>query len=262
MKAFFFGKKLNIAFSFLAVIAMWGAWLIAYYTVRNDYIVPSFTDTVVAIGKNFADGGFWAAFGGALLRTLYSWAVAFAASLLALCLGALSEKFRRFLAPLVSALRTLPTMAVTLMLLIWTSPRVAPTVVAFMMIFPLSYTQLYASFCAIDEKLLQMARIYKIGGADRLTKIYIPLLMPGIFAETGANISLTLKVMVSAEVLAGTFGSVGGLMYTASMYSRMDQMFALTIVMLAAGGLLEFAFGQLSRITDRWVLGRGQGRRA
>ena len=87
--------------------------------------------------------------------------------------------------------------------------------------------------------------------------------MPGIFAQTGANISLTLKVMISAEVLAGTFGSVGGLMYTASMYSRMDELFAVTILMLVVGGLLEFGLGQLTRITDVWSKGRQrQGRRA
>ena len=46
MKALLSAKKLNIAFSFLAVLAMWAGWLIAYYTVRNDYIIPSFGDTM------------------------------------------------------------------------------------------------------------------------------------------------------------------------------------------------------------------------
>ena len=261
MKAQFGGKKLNIAFSFLAVIVMWAGWLIAYYTVRNDYVIPSFADTVAGIGKNLIDGQFWRAFGATLLRTLYSWAVAFALSLVCLSLSALSDKFRRFLAPFVSVLRTLPTMAITLMLLIWTSPKIAPTVVAFLMIFPLSYTQLCASFGGIDKKIIEMAEVYKVSRRDKLCKIYIPLMLPDIFAQTGANISLTLKVMISAEVLAGTFGSVGGLMYTASMYSRMDELFALTILMLVFGGLIEYALGNLTRITDVWVKGRGKTRK-
>lgn len=261
MKELISGKKLNIAFSVLAVLVMWAAWLIGYYTVRNDYVIPSFIDTVKGIGRNLADGQFWAAFGNTLLRTLYSWAVAFAASLICLSLSALSDKFRRFIAPFVSVLRTLPTMAITLMLLIWTSPKVAPTFVAFLMIFPLSYTQLCASFSGIDRKLIEMADVYRVGRWDKLRKIYIPLMLPGIFAQTGANISLTLKVMISAEVLAGTFGSVGGLMYTASMYSRMDELFAVTILMLAAGGLIEFALGNLTRITDVWTKGRRKNKR-
>lgn len=106
-----------------------------------------------------------------------------------------------------------------------------------------------------------MAEVYKVGWRDKLCKIYIPLMLPDIFAQTGANISLTLKVMISAEVLAGTFGSVGGLMYTASMYSRMDELFALTILMLVFGGLIEYALGNLTRITDVWVKGREKARK-
>ena len=49
-------------------------------------------------------------------------------------------------------------------------------------------------------------------------------------------------------------------MYTASMYSRMDQMFALTILMLVAGGIIEFAFGKLRLVTDRWSGGKKGGR--
>ena len=242
---------------------MWAGWLIAYRTVRNDYIIPSFADTMAGIGRNLIDADFWRAFGNTMLRTLYSWLIAFAVSVFCMSLSALSDKFRRFIAPFVSVLRTLPTMAITLMLLIWSSPKVAPTYVAFLMIFPLSYAQLSASFGSIDKKLIEMAEVYRVGRWDKLRKIYIPLLLPGIFAQTGANISLTLKVMISAEVLAGTFGSVGGLMYTASMYSRMDELFAVTILMLVVGGLLEFGLGQLTRITDVWSKGRQrQGRRA
>ncbi len=38
-------------------------------------------------------------------------------------------------------------------------------------------------------------------------------------------------------------------------------MFALTLVVLITGGILEFALGNLTRITDRWTRGR-QGKEA
>lgn len=34
--------KRNALFSLLAIVALWLAWLIAYYIVRNDYVLPSF----------------------------------------------------------------------------------------------------------------------------------------------------------------------------------------------------------------------------
>ena len=153
-------------------------------------------------------------------------------------------------------------MAITLMLLIWTTPRTAPLIVAFLMLFPLTYAQLMAAYRGIDPKLFEMARVYRIGRRDVLFRICVPQMLPSVFAQAGANLSLSLKVMISAEVLASTFRSIGGMMQDASVYLQIADMFALTIVMLAAGGLLEFALGNLSRITDRWTAGRNaKGRR-
>ena len=261
MNKIVYGRKLNILFSVAAVLVMWGAWLIAYYTVRNDYVIPAFSDTMAAIGRNFVDGEFWRAFGNTLLRTFYSWLVAFAASLLCLSLGALSDKFRRFIAPFISVLRTVPTMAITLMLLVWTSPRTAPVIVTFLMLFPISYAQLTAAYRSVDPKLIEMAEVYRVPARERILRIYIPQMLPSLFSQAGPNLSLSVKVAVSAEVLAFTFQSVGGILQQASVYNDMPQLFAVTILMLITGGILEFALGNLTRITDRWTRGR-QGKEA
>ena len=67
--------------------------------------------------------------------------------------------------------------------------------------------------------------------------------------------------MLFRSVLAFTFQSVGGILQQASVYNDMPQLFAVTILMLITGGILEFALGNLTRITDRWTRGR-QGKEA
>ena len=124
-------------------------------------------------------------------------------------------------------------------------------------LFPLTYAQLMAAYRGIDPKLFEMARVYRVAKKDVLFRICVPQMLPSVFAQAGANLSLAVKVMVSAEVLAGTFLSIGGMMQDAAVYLQIADMFALTIVMLAVGGLLEFALGNLNRITDRWSKGRG-----
>ena len=85
-------------------------------------------------------------------------------------------------------------------------------------------------------------------------------MLPSLFAQAGPNLSLALKVAVSAEVLAFTYVSVGGMMTEANSYLQIPRLFALTIAVLLLGGLLEFALGNLTRITDRWKKGR-EGRK-
>ncbi len=251
-------KKLNIAFSLLAVLAMVAAWIAVYYTVRNDYVIPSFTDTLREMGAQLASADFWVAFGNTLGRSAGAWLLAFALAAVFAALSALAEPFRRFFAPVVGVLRTVPTMAITLMLLVWTTPRIAPIIVAFLMIFPLTYAQMLAAYGGIDPKLIEMARVYRIPKREQVLRIVLPLMLPQVLAQAGANLSLTLKVMVSAEVLASTFRSVGGLLHEAAAYAQMAQMFAVVILMLLVGGILEFALGFLGRIGDRWTRGRSK----
>ena len=248
-------KTKNAVISAFAVLCMWAVWVAAYLIVNNEYVVPSFTDTAAAIWALLCSGRFWASFGMTALRVLLAWLASFALAAVCAALSAASGGFRRFVAPIVGVLRALPTMAFTLMLLIWTSPRVAPVIVALMMLFPLTYSQMTAAYSAVDGGLIEMAKVYGVSKKDRVMKIYLPQTLPPVLAQAGADFSLALKVMVSAEVIAGTYTSLGGMINEASMYLMVAEMFALTIAVLVFGGVCECALGKLTKITDRWNKG-------
>lgn len=252
LAAHFRKYRWNYLFSVLAVAVMWGVWVAAYFAVGNEYVVPSFTETMRELGALFASGTFWESFGGTLWRTVAGWLLAFAFAVLFAAAGVASKKFRSFFAPFVSVFRTLPTMAITLMLLIWSTPLVAPVIVTFLMLFPVTYAQLMAAYGEIDPQLFEMARVYGVPRREVLCKIAVPRMLPAVFSQAGPNLSLSLKVTISAEVLVSTFRSLGGMMHEAANYLQVAEMFALTILALLVGGLFEFALHFLTRITARW----------
>lgn len=252
LAAHFRKYRWNYLFSVLAVAVMWGVWVAAYFAVGNEYVVPSFTETMRELGALFASGTFWESFGGTLWRTVAGWLLAFAFAVLFAAAGVASKKFRSFFAPFVSVFRTLPTMAITLMLLIWSTPLVAPVIVTFLMLFPVTYAQLMAAYGEIDPQLFEMARVYGVPRREVLCKIAVPGMLPAVFSQAGPNLSLSLKVTISAEVLVSTFRSLGGMMHEAANYLQVAEMFALTILALLVGGLFEFALHFLTRITARW----------
>ena len=69
-----------------------------------------------------------------------------------------------------------------------------------------------AAYGGIDEKLFEMARVYGVPKGEVLLKIAVPGMLPSVFSQAGANLSLALKVTVSAEVLVSTFRSLAGKM--------------------------------------------------
>lgn len=235
-------KQLNIVFSISAVLFLILVWVIVYYSVKNDYIVPSLKDTAVSFFSCFTEKNFWISFGFTLLRTIIAVAVSFTLAAAFAVLSVLCKPVQYFLNPVIGIIRTLPTLAVMLILLVWTTPNVAPVTVAVLVLFPLTYSQLSAAADGVGGDVLQMCAVYNVGRRDKIFKIFLPLVLPEVVAQTGANFSLGLKVTVSAEVLAHTFKSLGTLMQNAQLYVDMPRLAALTLFAVLCGLGVECAF--------------------
>lgn len=244
--------KKNLLFSLLAVIAMWLAWIIAYFIVRNDYLLASFGDTVAALGRLLADAAFWRAFSDTLLRTFCAFLLAFALALLLAIAASVSDMVRAFIAPIVSVLRTVPTMAVILVLLLWTSHAVAPIVVSLLVLLPALYAAMLASFDETRAEYGQMAKAFRVPWARRVFKLYLPLSAPAVLAQCGSVLSMGLKITVSGEVLAQTFRSLGGMMQDAQLSLDIPVLFALTLLTVLVGFLLELLCLGFSKLLVRW----------
>ncbi len=242
----------NIVMSVAAIVAMWLVWVIVYRVVGNDYIVPSFTDSVKSFGGLFVSSSFWTAFGMTCLRMILAFLISFALAALLCMLASAVKAAEAFLKPVMIFFRTLPTLAIILVVLIWTNATIAPVIVTVLVLFPAIYAQMMASVGDIDPGLLQMADVYHIKKSTRISKIYLPLVAPNILSQCGANISLGLKVTVSAEVMANTLRSIGGMMQNARLYVDMPKLAALTLITVIVGIIIEVAFSFTKLIWRRW----------
>lgn len=254
IKNFFKERKFNIIGSVVAVLLMWLVWIIAYYSVGNKLIVPSFPETAVCFFKNFASTEFWIGLSGSLLRTLLAFLISLIGAVVCAAFASLSKIFKAILKPVMTFIRVLPTLAVSLIILKLTmgDRSVSPAIVTVLVLFPAVYAQIIAAIEGIDSGLIEMAEIYKISKRDRLFKIYLPLVAPNALSQTGANISLGLKVTISAEVLVNTAKGLGGMMQQSSLAAEIANLAALTLAAVVAGLLLDIAFSQLKRVTRKW----------
>lgn len=146
-------------------------------------------------------------------------------------------------------------MAVILIILLWTSPKTAPVIVGGLVTFPMIYAQMSSAFDRTETELGTVIKVYQIKPHNAIFKIYLPNILADSLTEAGAGFSLTLKIIVSAEVMANTYKSLGGMMQQAKSYLEIPELFALTIITVLVGALFEFAFNRLSRVTKRWNKG-------
>lgn len=244
--------KKRLLFSAVALIAVWLIWLIACRIIANGYILPSFTETLASLFRTLGEGAFWRALGNTLWRTLLAFLVSIVLGVGLALIARLFDGVRYFLAPVVSILRTLPTMAVILILLIWTTPATAPVIVSGLVLFPAAYAAALASMDEVHASYGTLARAYGVSKGKQALKMYLPLSAPAVLGQAGSILSMGLKITVSGEVLSSTARSLGGMMQEAKLFLEMPRLLALTLIAVLLGFLLEGLCALLAKYCVRW----------
>ena len=237
----------------VAIVFLLAVWWIAYHSVGNDLLIPPPSDSVQEIGALLTKVLFWQALGGTLLRALFAFVISFLLAVIFAVIAYLLPWFERFFAPIVSVLRSMPILAVLLILLSFLDAGQAPIAVAFLSLFPMLYVGVLAALSGVDSHLIEISRVYGTPVWRRVTALYLPLASTYILKESGAALSFSLKLVVSAEVLSFTVKSLGGMMQDAKLYAEIPQLFALVGVTFIVGLILETAVGVLASLAERKV---------
>ncbi len=229
-------------------------WGIAYLSIGNELIVPSFMQSLKEFGKLVRGATFWQGVLYSCLRAGLAFVISFA---VALGLAVVAYNFpvlQGFFAPVVSAFRSMPVLAVLLILLTFLSAGSAPVAVAFLSLFPMLYTGILAGISGVDRQLVEVTRLNGTPFFRRVFKVYLPLSSPYIVREAGAGLAFSVKLIISAEILASTAKSLGGMMQEAKAYpDGLPRLFALIIVTFLIGLIVECIFSILAGIADKKV---------
>lgn len=232
----FLEKGIWTLFSFLFLVLVW-VFLAAI--VGNSYLLPGFFKTLKEAVLLLGQISFWLAFVSTLFRAVVAFLISFVLGagigILAYCF----PKFGRFAFPVLSFFRSLPTMAILLMILLWTNANVAPILVACIVLFPMSFSIVYSSLVSVDKDLLEMSRVYQVSRKKIIKQLFIPFVLPSVGVEISTTLSFSLKLIVSAEIMSNTFQSIGGQMQAAALYDKTPLLFALTLLVFLTGYALE-----------------------
>ena len=237
----------DIALPLITVAVILLLWAAAARAVDSEYILPTVGETLTALFGLLKSAAFYRAFFGTLLRTLIAFLLSFVFAFITAFAAYKSDGAKRALSPLIVVTRALPTIAVVLLLVVWTNSRVAPVIVTMLVVFPTLYNNLYAALNGIDPELDEMCRVFGVSNKKRLIKVVFPQVAPEFISAAGAGITLNLKLMVAAEVLSQTARSMGYLLNTAKVYFEISSMLALVFVTVVTGLIIETVFSVIAR---------------
>ena len=235
----------------MAIALLLVVWLIAYLCVGNPLLIPAPWASAKEFGVLFASSGFWQGFFWSLGRVFLAFAISFVLAVFFAVIAYLYPTFAGIFTPVASAFRSLPVLAIVLILLSVIGAGATPIVVAFLSLFPMLYTGILAALLGIDKHLIEVSKVYGTTRFGRIWRVYLPLSSPYVLREAGGALAFSLKLVVSAEVVAVTTKSLGGMMQDARMYSEIPQLFALVVLTFIVGLILELVMTAIAERAAR-----------
>ncbi len=241
----------DIFYPLLAFALALAVWAIAA-KIKGDPLVLPMPDVVLErFFRLGGEQGFWLSVLATLIRTVICFITSFALALFFAALAGLFKPLHRVLAPIVSVLRAAPTVAVILILYAFMSSDEMAVVVGFLIAFPIMYSSFYSAVCDVDKELIDMAKLYKVRALDRIRFIYLPSMESTLFATSKSTLSLTLKVVVAAEIITNVAHSVGGKIQVAYASFEISYLLAYTLIAIVFSFVLECVVAIIQKIREK-----------
>lgn len=215
-------------------------WIALSRIIDNEIILPTVTSTINGLGKIISNPEFLNILGYSILRSLFGFIISLS---IAIVMGVLS-RFSRFIynlmVPVVKFLSSTPTIAIIILALIWLSNEIVPLFVGFIMVFPILYETVLKSILNIDNKILEMARVYNVNKIDVLKEIYLPSIFIGLSNILSSAMGINLKMVIAGEVLSQPKYAIGTNLQIQKIYLNTPGVFAWIIIILAIGKFFEY----------------------
>lgn len=245
-------QLLNLIPTTISISCLILVWTIASTATNDEKVLPSFLDTVKKFFLLFSYGEFYLSYFGTLLRSLISFLISFLLGLFLVWIFQKHKTIKKFIEPIMAIIRVLPTIAVVSLLVLWTNDFVAPIIVTILVVLPTTFVNLSNAFNGIDRDAIKMCEFFSVSKKEILLKVQLPQIAPALYSSIGAGLSLNLKLMVAAEVLAFTASSVGNFIYLSKLYDQTVTMMALVLSVVITGLIIELIFSLFSKKAGQW----------
>lgn len=245
----------------LALVFWLLVWQGLYLLVDKEFLLVSPLQAFGRLGELAGQAAFWSSVLATCLRVMAGF---LSALLIGIVLAFLSVRFsliKALLAPVLGVVRATPVASFIILALIWISTGRLPVFIAFLMVLPMTYSNLSAGLEHLDRDLVEMARLFRFSGSRTLRLIYLPQLMPYVTAASTAGLGFAWKSAIAAEVIVHPALSIGKQIWGAKIYFEIADLFAWTIAVILLSILIEGGAVRGLRALEKKLLDLGLSRR-
>lgn len=230
-----------------AVLFWTALWFVLSVAVRSELLLPSPAAVIKALGSLLKTPAFYTSCLKTLLRVLSAWAIGLTAGTLAAVLTSVSGIAKTLLTPALSVIKATPVASFIILALVMMRSSFVPVFSSALIVIPVAWANVTQGIASPDEKILEMARVFRMKKSAQLKYIRIPAVLPYLSAAASASMGLAWKACVAAEVIAVPSSSIGAGIQNAKVYLETPELFAWTLTVIVMSVALEKLLGLIFR---------------
>ena len=120
-----------------------------------------------------------------------------------------------FFRPIINILKAAPFAVISIYIFyaFYQTKEIAPGIVTFLVVLPLSFEGLIGAIDNIDKNLIDDMKMLEISTFKKFIYVYIPICVPFIVTTLLQSFGLGLKVMIMSEFMSQVDKTIGGALF-------------------------------------------------
>ena len=217
-------------------------WQVASLCIHQEILLPSPYVTLTTLFSLLSETIFWRSILSSLGRILLGFLLAIAFGICCAIVARSFQWFRQLISPLITFTKTVPVASFIILILVWFSSRNLSIIIAFIMVFPIIYTNVLHGLENLNPALADMAKVFHLTRYATIRYVTIPQIMPFFHTACQVGLSLCFKAGIAAEVIGLPAHSIGSQLQEAKIFFDTPTLFAWTIVIIALSFATEKAY--------------------
>lgn len=247
-------RWLRILLGALIPVALLGVWqLIIVLDVVPAYRLPSPSAVFLAGVDLYNRGLLYQHIAISTQRVLLGFTIGSVVGLVAASAVGLSKVVSALLAPILGAVRAVPSLAWVPLLGLYLgyNEDSKVTLIAIGAFFPV-FTTVANALLHVDPQLVEAGRAYGYAGTRLLGLVQLPAVVPSVVSALRLALAQSWLFLVAGELLGASLG-LGFLLVDSQQNGRIDRLFLVIILLGVLGKITDALVGLLERyLLKRW----------
>lgn len=224
----------------ILVLCFWIAvWEMAARLINQEIFLPSPIAVLLTIIDLSKKAGFWLSIINSFIRIISGFFLGLMFGTILAVLSYKSTIIYELISPLMKVIKSTPVASFIILALVWISSKNLSVLISFLMVLPVSYSNMLYGLKSTDVKLLEMAKVFHLSRGKKIWAIYLPTVLPFIISAISVGLGFSFKSEIAAEVIGRPANSIGLNLYEAKLYLMIKELFAWTIVIILISVLFE-----------------------